>query len=170
MRTHSYVRTGAMIKTEYAGDQQEWELSLAAGIPTLNTGISEMWYLDRVAKLCADQPGGVDPKVTHGSYFWQTWQTYHSHDPFAMLNASTMANRTLMLGSEVDMWGEGIDDTNFEPFVFPKALAAAERMWSSVAEPPAAEERLANHRCAVVGAGVRVAPIGPGPPCAPILR
>ena len=26
------------------------------------------------------------------------------------------------------MWGEGIDDTNFEPFVFPKALAAAERM------------------------------------------
>ena len=89
--------------------------------------------------------------------------------PVAVVNASTMANRTLMLGSEVDMWGEGIDDTNFEPFVFPKALAAAERMWSSVAEPPAAGERLANHRCAVVGAGVRVAPIGPGPPCAPIL-
>eukprot|EP01050_Picozoa_sp_SAG11_P052760 SAG11_NODE_30740_length_298_cov_0.763819_1_plen_43_part_00 len=39
-----------MLKTKYVGGQQEWELS----------GINEVWwYLDRVAKLCADQPGGV---------------------------------------------------------------------------------------------------------------
>lgn len=49
---------GPMIKTEYAGDLGEWEQSLAAGIPSINTGISEMWYLDRVAKICDDQPGG----------------------------------------------------------------------------------------------------------------
>ena len=52
---------GPMIKTEYAGDLKEWEEMLVAGIPSLNTGISEMWYLDRVAKICEDQPGGVDP-------------------------------------------------------------------------------------------------------------
>eukprot|EP01051_Picozoa_sp_SAG22_P018777 SAG22_NODE_3263_length_1822_cov_2.274521_3_plen_71_part_00 len=49
-----------------------------------------MWYLDRVAKICADQPGGVDPKTSHGSYFWQTWETYHDHDPFSTLVRDTM--------------------------------------------------------------------------------
>ena len=81
-----------------------------------------------------------------------------------------MANRTLMLGSEVNMWGEGVDDTNFETMVFPATLAAAERMWSWDPDPPAVAERLAAHRCAVVAAGVRVSPIGPGPPCGAILR
>ena len=31
---------GPLLKTEYAGDRQEWERSLAAGIPSINTGIS----------------------------------------------------------------------------------------------------------------------------------
>ena len=34
---------GALIKSEYAGDEREWERSLAAGIPTVNTGISEVF-------------------------------------------------------------------------------------------------------------------------------
>ena len=33
---------GPLLKTEYAGDLREWELSLAAGVPSINTGISEM--------------------------------------------------------------------------------------------------------------------------------
>ena len=111
----------------YASDQQEWADTLRAGIPAVSTGTSEMWYLDRVGKLC----GGVDPSLkAPDSYFWQAWQTYHDHDPFAHLDASILANRSLMLGGEVDMWGEGVDDNNFESFVFPKASAAAERMWS----------------------------------------
>ena len=82
---------GNLIKTEYAGDLQEWELSLRAGIPSITTGISEMWYLDRVGKVCGDQPGGVDPRVSSGhSYFWQTWETYHDHDPFAPLSEEVM--------------------------------------------------------------------------------
>eukprot|EP01052_Picozoa_sp_SAG31_P006744 SAG31_NODE_313_length_17858_cov_34.811307_10_plen_127_part_00 len=67
---------GSLLKTEYAGDLKEWESSLAAGIPSINTGISEMWYLDRIEKICADQPGGVDPHKYSGSYFWQAWETY----------------------------------------------------------------------------------------------
>eukprot|EP01050_Picozoa_sp_SAG11_P009902 SAG11_NODE_966_length_6356_cov_29.635608_6_plen_70_part_00 len=68
------------------------------------------------------------------------------------------------------MWGEGIDDTNFEPFVFPKTSAAAEPMWSVTRRSPGVAERLASHRCKVVAASVRAAPIGPGPPCAAILQ
>ena len=42
---------GPLLKTEYAGDLAEWEQSVAAGIPSINTGISEMWYLDRVENM-----------------------------------------------------------------------------------------------------------------------
>ena len=133
-------------------------------------------------------------------------QTYHDHDPYKTLSNVTMLNRSLMLGTcphitphtttkrcgygvygtssyrslmlgaEVDMWGEGIDDTNFIPFVFPKTTAAAERMWSvddathggagsGFAEGGQVKERLMAHRCSIVAAGVNVGPIGPGPPC-----
>ena len=89
------------------------------------------------------------------------------HDPFTGLSESQLK---FNLGGEVDMWGEGVDDTNFESFVFPKASAAAERMWSAETHPPNVAERLAAHRCNAVGAGVRVAPIGPGPPCGVIQK
>ena len=39
---------GPLLKTEYAGDRQEWERSLAAGIPSINTGIS----VRNTAPLC----------------------------------------------------------------------------------------------------------------------
>lgn len=75
-----------------------------------------------------------------------------------------------MLGGEVDMWGEGIDDTNFEPRVFPAATAAAERMWSYDPDPPEVTQRLSALRCMLVRAGIRAAPIGPGAPCGAILQ
>ena len=159
---------GPLIKTEYTGDQREWELTLEAGIPSINTGISEMWYLDRVAKICPDQAGGVDPKVPGASYFWQTWDVYHNHDPYANLSATLMSNRSLMLGGEVNMWGEGIDDTNFDVHVFPSTSAAAEQMWS-MGPMDGVAARLATHRCNLVQAGIRAAPIGPGAPCHSIV-
>ena len=74
----------------------------------------------------------------------------------------------LALGGEVDMWGEGVDDTNFEARVFPWASAVAERLWS----PPArssntseARPRLDTFRCLLVRRGIRAAPITAGAPC-----
>lgn len=69
--------SGAEITTEYNSDQNEWLQTLAEGIPVVNTGISEMWYLDRVGKVCENQPGGRDPSAPAASYFWQMWNTYH---------------------------------------------------------------------------------------------
>ena len=73
-----------------------------------------------------------------------------------------------MLGGEVNMWGEGIDDVNFEAHVFPSTSAAAERMWS-LGSLDGAASRLAAHRCNLVQAGVRASPIQPGPPCGAIV-
>jgi hypothetical protein len=36
-----------------------------------------------------------------------------------------MANRTLMLGSEVDLWGEGADDNNLFDRLFPAVNAVS---------------------------------------------
>ena len=156
---------GPLIVFEYGEDTKEWTETLAAGIPAINTGISEMWYLDRVEKVCGSQPGGRDPAASTADYFWQIWYSYWTHDPFAVVDDTTMQNTSLMLGGEVNMWGEGVDDTNFESFVFPRTSAAAERMWSVHPSPPAVAARIGQHRCALVRAGVRAAPIGPGNPC-----
>lgn len=151
---------------EYANDFKQWNMTLAAGIPTISTGISEMWYLDRVGKLCSGHSGN-DPTTSYFTYWWQTWHTYYSHDPFKDLPKQTFKNKSLLLGGEVDMWGEGIDDTNFIAHVFPALSASAERMWSAAGsgDLPDVQERLGTHRCSLVRAGLPVPPIGPGPPC-----
>jgi hexosaminidase len=157
---------------EYANDARQWNRTLAAGIPAINTGISEAWYLDRAGKTCSGQSGN-DPKASYFSYWWMTWQTYYSHDPYVGLPEATFANTSLMLGGEVDMWGEGVDDTNFTPQTFPATSAVAERMWSGARRGslPGIDARLREHRCSLVRMGLSVPPVGsehvdgPGPPC-----
>jgi hypothetical protein len=78
------------------------------------------------------------------------------------------AEMALALGGEVDMWGEGVDEANFEPRVFPWASAVAERLWSPRSQTSStaeAEGRLDKFRCLLVRRGIRAAPIGPGAPC-----
>ena len=106
-----------------------------------------------------------DPASYAPSYFWQAWRTYREHDPYGVLENATMDDRSLMLGGEVNMWGEGIDDTNFIPHVFPSTTAAAESMWSGSNGLDNAGGRLADHRCALVRAGIAASPVGPGAPC-----
>ena len=87
------------------------------------------------------------------------------HDPFAGLSESQLK---FNLGGEVDMWGEGVDETNFEPRVFPWTSAVAERLWSPASQSSStgeAEPRLSAFRCLLVRRGIRAAPIGPGAPC-----
>ena len=75
------------------------------------------------------------------------------HDPFTGLSESQLK---FNLGGEVDMWGEGVDETNFEPRVFPWTSAVAERLWSpaNVTDVDAAQERLAEHVCRLNMRGV----------------
>lgn len=121
---------------------------LDAGRPTLTTGISEAWYLDH---------GVCNPRFVQAD-----WEPYYTHDPFLGLSEAQLA---MVLGGEVDMWGEGVDATNFESRVFPWASAVGERLWSPPARSSSISEaagRLAEHRCMLVQRGVAAAPIGPG--------
>ncbi|CDW53885.1 Beta-hexosaminidase [Trichuris trichiura] len=59
------------------------------------------------------------------------WRRFYTCDPRA-LSSGTRQQRKLIIGGEVCLWGEYVDDTNVLQFLWPRAAAAGERLWSSV--------------------------------------
>jgi N-acetyl-beta-hexosaminidase len=106
-----------------------------------------------------------DHGISQPRFIQDDWEPYYKHDPFASLSAEQMR---FVLGGEVDMWGEGVDETNFESRVFPWSTAVGERLWSPAAQTydsSDAESRLIAIRCLLVRRGIKAAPIGPSAPC-----
>ena len=68
-----------------------------------------------------------------------------------------------VLGGEVALWGEDVDGANVERVLWPRAAAAAERLWSPrgrAAEDAGVRARLRQFRCALLRRGVGAAPVG----------
>jgi len=59
------------------------------------------------------------------------------------------------------MWNVCVDETNFEPTVWPRASATAARLWEGE-ENKDAEERIHHFRCTLIQRGINASPIGPG--------
>ncbi|CAI9090774.1 OLC1v1025611C1 [Oldenlandia corymbosa var. corymbosa] len=102
-----------------------------------------------------------------------TWQGFYSNEP--LTNITIPAQQALVLGGEVCMWGEHIDGSDIEQTIWPRAAAAAERLWTPYEKlaknPQEVAARLAHFRCLLNQRGVaaaplaglgRVAPYGPG--------
>jgi hexosaminidase len=101
-----------------------------------------------------------------------TWQQFYNNDPHT--NITDPSKQLLVLGGEVCMWGETVDPSDLMATVWPRAAAAAERLWSaaSVDDVNAALPRLEDFRCLLDRRGVgaaptlngnaRTAPPGPG--------
>ncbi|XP_034941842.1 beta-hexosaminidase subunit beta-like [Chelonus insularis] len=95
-----------------------------AGHPAL---LSACWYLDHVA-------GGGD------------WKKYYYCDPMDFEGSEK--DKKLMLGGEACMWSEFVDTHNVHPRIWPRASAAAERLWSkNVDNINIASQRLEEHAC-----------------------
>ncbi|KAG8012679.1 Photoreceptor-specific nuclear receptor, partial [Nibea albiflora] len=91
--------------------------------------LASPWYLD--------QPG-----PTHN------WARYYTVWPLAF--KGTEEQRKLVIGGEVCMWGEYVDATNLSPRLWPRASAAAERLWSDEKQTSSVEKaspRLQDFRC-----------------------
>ncbi|XP_057248562.1 beta-hexosaminidase 1 isoform X2 [Beta vulgaris subsp. vulgaris] len=102
----------------------------------------DVWYLDHL-----DVP----------------WQPVYKADPLE--NITDVTQQKLILGGEVCMWGETADTSDIQQTIWPRAAAAAERLWSrrgatsegniSITALP----RLHYFRCLLNMRGVQAAPV-----------
>lgn len=88
-----------------------------------------------------------------------TWEEFYLNEPY--VNITDPKQQALVLGGEVCMWGETVDASDIFQTIWPRAAAAAERLWSSVDTNTPAEflPRLEEFRCLLNRRGVAAAPV-----------
>ncbi|XP_006654923.1 beta-hexosaminidase 1 [Oryza brachyantha] len=91
------------------------------------------------------------------------WEDFYTSEPLAGINNT--AQQKLVLGGEVCMWGETADTSDVQQTIWPRAAAAAERMWSQL-EAISAQDlettvlaRLHYFRCLLNHRGITAAPV-----------
>lgn len=105
---------------------------------------SSCWYLDYL------QTGG-------------DWQKYYGCDPQDF--PGTDEQKKLIIGGEACMWAESVDEYNVMSRIWPRASAAAEKLWSdkSVNDIDDARQRIEEHTCRMNFRGIPAQPPnGPG--------
>ncbi|KAK2987793.1 hypothetical protein RJ640_030683 [Escallonia rubra] len=101
-----------------------------------------VWYLDHI-----DVP----------------WDSFYNAEPLEGINNAS--EQELVLGGEVCMWSEVIDASNVQQTIWPRAAAAAERLWSTRGSISSgnttaiALPRLQYFRCLLTRRGVQAAPV-----------
>ncbi|KAJ4968554.1 hypothetical protein NE237_015255 [Protea cynaroides] len=94
-----------------------------------------------------------------------TWQDFYMNEP--LTNITYPTQQKLVIGGEVCMWGEHVDGSDLEQTIWPRAAAAAERLWTPyenlATDPKKVTGRLAHFRCLLNQRGIAAAPLaGPG--------
>lgn len=119
------------------------ERVVAAGLRCIVSN-QDAWYLDHLST---------------------TWQEFYMNEP--LTNITNPKQQKLVIGGEVCMWGEQIDGSDIEQTIWPRAAAAAERLWTHpdklAKNPKDVTSRLSHFRCLLNQRGVAAAPLdGPG--------
>ncbi|KAH6812644.1 beta-hexosaminidase 3 [Perilla frutescens var. frutescens] len=100
----------------------------------------DKWYLDHLDAL---------------------WQGFYSNEP--LTNITDPKQQALVLGGEVCAWAEHIDESDIEQTIWPRAAAAAERLWTPydklAKDPEKIKSRLSYFRCLLNQRGVAAAPL-----------
>ena len=150
---------------------QTWRSSAAIeeitsrGYKTL-FGEYNYWYLDCgfgqwLDPIAGDPNTQIVPPYTDYCSPLKNWREIYSYDP--LVNITDPAQRSLVIGGEVHMWGEQNDGDSLDNKVWPRAAAAAEVMWSGFVGPAGVNEsvtrRLADVRERLVTMGVQPQPV-----------
>ncbi|KAK3135557.1 hypothetical protein QOZ80_5BG0420340 [Eleusine coracana subsp. coracana] len=90
-----------------------------------------------------------------------TWEGFYMNEP--LTNIYNPEQQKLVLGGEVCAWGEHIDASDIQQTIWPRAAAAAERLWTPIAkvakDTRSVTARLARFRCLLNQRGVAAAPV-----------
>ncbi|KAK6933242.1 Beta-hexosaminidase, eukaryotic type, N-terminal [Dillenia turbinata] len=91
------------------------------------------------------------------------WEDVYNAEPIEGIN--DISKQELVLGGEVCMWGETADASDIQQTIWPRAAAAAERLWSRKEATAAINHtlvtlpRLQYFRCLLARRGVPAAPV-----------
>jgi hexosaminidase len=90
-----------------------------------------------------------------------TWQEFYNVDILATVKNESA--KQLVLGGQPCMWGEWVDTGDLLQTIWPRAAAAAERLWSYVvvsnSSAAGVQQRLANFRVLLTQRGIPAAPL-----------
>ena len=162
-----YVDRAEVITRDLGATPVQWEDTFMAGVrPPLST-IFDVWTNATNMALVAS--AGYRVIAAPQNYWYldhcaNTWQNMYAFDPQAGMNAQ---QAPLIIGGEVSMWGEMVDQYNIEPKIWPFAAAVGERLWSSMnntdpTEIADAQLRLDTFACRMNARGYAASPINPG--------
>ncbi|XP_010251932.1 PREDICTED: beta-hexosaminidase 3-like [Nelumbo nucifera] len=91
----------------------------------------------------------------------QSWRDFYTNEPLS--NITDPTQKKLVIGGEVCMWGEYVDGSDIQQTIWPRAAAAAERLWTSydklAKDPEQVIGRLAHFRCLLNQRGIAAAPL-----------
>eukprot|EP00742_Colponemidia_sp_Colp-10_P009006 GILJ01009788.1.p1 GENE.GILJ01009788.1~~GILJ01009788.1.p1 ORF type:complete len:559 (-),score=60.15 GILJ01009788.1:148-1788(-) len=108
---------------------------------------SDVWYLDHL-----ETP----------------WTDFYNNEP--LRNITDPEQQALVTGGEVCMWSETVDPSDLHNTIWPRAAAAAERLWSpqAVSDPNQFIGRLQRFRCLLLQRGIGAGPINQAGRAAPV--
>lgn len=146
MLWHDMFSNGALVSSDSDIIVEVWGGGLDLLDKVVSTGYTSVYanpfYLDNLGK---------------------TWRQYYS----TPLSDGTLTpkEQEKVLGGEVCMWGEMVDQTNIVTRVWPRAAAVAELLWSPSNDvypkiPSYSAHRLHQWRCRMLYRGIHAEPVG----------
>jgi len=162
-----YIQKVIDINEHYKLNYIVWQEVIDNGVKANNQTVVEVWKGPVQLEMARITKMGYKVIVTQPWYlnlisYGQDWQRYYSYEPLNF--QGTDQQKQLVLGGEACMWGEYVDSTNIESRLWPRALAVAERLWSSVDvnDVKKAYPRLHSERCKLLTRGIRAEPVFTG--------
>lgn len=163
-----------MLTKEHGKTMLVWQevFDMGANLPLENTLVHVWKYINDkpayMAQLARVVNSGYNALLSSCWYlnyidYAQDWIKFYQCDPREAPVSPHEAHR--VLGGEICMWTEYVDDSNVISRSWPRASAAAERLWSPMEANNVDEflHRLEQHRCRLLARGINAEPVnGPG--------
>jgi hexosaminidase len=142
-----------------------WQEAFNLGLPLRNDTIIDVWKLSdntTVAQATARNHSVLISSCWYLDYLNRDWKDFYSCVPRNFTGTTQQKSR--VIGGHASMWGERVDATNFMSRVWPRASAAAERLWtgSLKSAQETVRERIIEFRCHMVANGIAAEPVAPG--------